>query len=62
MLILTRHKSEVLGQTYFAVQTRRMKITQEEYSKLIEDEKRLYTRINVKNKNKYLFDTAKNQE
>ena len=37
-----------------------MEITQEEYSKLSEDEKRLYTRINVKNKNKYLFDTAKN--
>ena len=55
-----RHKSVALGQTYFAVQTRRMEITQEEYSKLSEDEKRLYTRINVKNKNKYLFDTAKN--
>lgn len=37
-----------------------MEINQEEYSKLSEDEKRLYTRINVKNKNKYLFDTAKN--
>lgn len=36
-----------------------MEITEEEYSKLSEDEKRLYTRINVKNKNKYLFDTAK---
>ena len=55
-----RHKSVALGQTYFAVQTRKMEITQEEYSKLSEDEKRLYTRINVKNKNKYLFDTAKN--
>lgn len=55
-----RHKSVVLGQTYFAVQTRKMEINQEEYSKLSEDEKRLYTRINVKNKNKYLFDTAKN--
>lgn len=54
-----RHKSVALGQTYFAVQTRKMEITQEEYSKLSEDEKRLYTRINVKNKNKYLFDTAK---
>lgn len=54
-----RHKSVALGQTYFAVQTRKMEITQEEYSKLTEDEKRLYTRINVKNKNKYLFDTAK---
>lgn len=55
-----RKKAVALGQTYFAVQTRRMEITQEEYSKLSEDEKRLYTRINVKNKNKYLFDTAKN--
>lgn len=54
-----RHKSVAFGQTYFAVQTRKMEITQEEYSKLSEDEKRLYTRINVKNKNKYLFDTAK---
>ena len=48
-----------LGQTYFAVQTRKMELTNEEYSKLSEDEKRLYTRINVRNKNKYLFDTAK---
>lgn len=55
----TRHKSVALGQTYFAVQTRKMEITQQEYFKLSEDEKRLYTRINVKNKNKYLFDTAK---
>ena len=55
-----RKKSVALGQTYFAVQTRKMEITQEEYSKLNEDEKRLYTRILVNNKNKYLFDTAKN--
>lgn len=54
-----RKKSVALGQTYFAVQTRKMEITETEYSKLSEDEKRLYTRINVKNKNKYLFDTAK---
>lgn len=55
----SRHKSVALGQTYFAVQTRKMELTQEEYNKLNEDEKRLYTRINIKNKNKYLFDTAK---
>ena len=54
-----RKKAVALGQTYFAVQTRKMEITETEYSKLSEDEKRLYTRINVKNKNKYLFDTAK---
>lgn len=36
-----------------------MEITEEEFSKLSEDEKRLYTRNNVKEKNKYLFNTAK---
>lgn len=54
-----RHKAVALGQTYFAVQTRRMELTEAQFSKLSEDEKRLYTRISVKNKNKYLFDTAK---
>lgn len=56
----SRKKAVALGQNYFAIQTRKMEIKEEEYSKLSEDEKRLYTRINVKNKNKYLFDTAKN--
>ena len=37
-----------------------MELTEKEFSKLNEDEKRLYTRITVKNKNKFLFDTAKN--
>ena len=54
-----RKETVALGQTYFAVQTRKMEITEEEFSKLSEDEKRLYTRINVKNKNLFLFDTAK---
>ena len=40
-------------------QTRKQEITELEYSKLTEDEKRLYTRILVNNKNKYLFKTAK---
>lgn len=48
-----------LGQTYFAIQTRKQEITEEEFGKLSEDEKRLYTRINVNNKNKKLFYTAK---
>jgi len=55
-------KKEViaLGQTYFAVQTRKQEITEEQFMNLSEDEKRLYTRINVNNKNKKLFYTAKN--
>ena len=48
-----------LGQTYFAIQTRKQEITRKEYEQLSEDEKRLYTRRNVKDKNKYLFNTAK---
>lgn len=53
-----RKKSIALAQTYFAVQTRKQEITEQEYAKLSEDEKRLYTRQNVKDKNKYLFKTA----
>ena len=49
-----------LGQSYFAVQTRKMELTEEEFSRLDENQKRLYTRINVRNKNQYLFETAKN--
>ena len=54
-----RKKSVALGQTYFAIQTRKQEITELEYSRLTEDEKRLYTRILVNNKNKYLFKTAR---
>lgn len=55
----SRKKAIALAQTYFAVQTRKQEITRQEYEQLSEDEKRLYTRRNVKDKNKYLFDTAK---
>ena len=48
-----------LGQTYFAIETRKQEITEEEYDLLSEDEKRLYTRITVNNKNKKLFYTAR---
>ena len=54
-----RKKSVALGQTYFAIQTRKQEINELEYQKLTEDEKRLYTRILVNNKNKYLFKTAR---
>lgn len=39
-----RHKSVALGQTYFAVQTRKQEITEQEYDSLSDDEKRLYQR------------------
>lgn len=55
----SRKKAIALAQTYFAVQTRKQELTRQEYERLSEDEKRLYTRKNVKDKNKYLFDTAK---
>lgn len=42
------------------MQTRKQELTEQEYRMLPEDEKRLYTRRNVRNKNKFLFDTAKN--
>jgi len=54
-----RHKSVALGQTYFAVQTRKMEITEKEYSKLTEDEKRLYRRKQTKDGNKILYKIAK---
>lgn len=55
----SRKKAIATAQTYFAIQTRKQEITRQEYEQLSEDEKRLYTRQNVKDKNKYLFDTAK---
>lgn len=56
----SRLKAVALAQTYFAVQTRKQELTEEEYKYLSEDEKRLYNRKTVSNRNKYLFNTAKN--
>lgn len=58
----SRKKAIALAQTYFAVQTRKQEITRQEYEQLSEDEKRLYTRRNVKDKNKYLFRITQTNE
>ena len=47
-----------LGQTYFAIQTRRQELLDEEIKKLSEDEKRLQLRAQVKEGNKILSDTV----
>ena len=47
-----------LGQTYFAIQTRKMELSEEEYEKLTEDEKRMYKRKQTKNGNKLLYKIA----
>lgn len=54
-----RLKNVALAQTYFAVKTRQQEITEEQYKQLTEDEKRLYNRKIVKDRNRYLFDTAR---
>ena len=54
-----RKKAVALAQTYFAVKTRQQELTEEEYKALSEDERRLYNRKVVKDRNRYLFDTAK---
>lgn len=54
-----KKESIAYGQTYFAFQTRKQEISELEYNKLSEDNKRLYSRILINNKNKYLFIAAK---
>ncbi len=49
-----------LGQTYFAIQTRRQELTEKEYSMLTEDEKRFYQRNLTKKGNYSLNIAAKN--
>jgi len=53
-----KYKTVALGQTYFAIQTRKMELTEEEYSKLNEDEKRLYRRQRTRDGNKALYKVA----
>ena len=54
-----KHEAVALGQTYFAIQTRKMELTEEEYKKLNEDEKRLYRRKQTRDGNKILYKIAK---
>lgn len=54
-----RLKAVALAQTYFAVKTRQQELTEEQYKQLTEDERRMYNRKIVTDRNKYLFDTAK---
>ena len=47
-----------LGQTYFAIQTRKQELTEKEYSELTEDEKRIYRRNQARKGNYNLNKTA----
>ena len=49
-----------LGQTYFAIQTRKQELSEKEYSELTEDEKRFYQRNLTKKGNYSLNITARN--
>ena len=48
-----------LAQTYFAIQTRKQELLEEEYNNLTEDEKRLYRRSQTRDGNKILYKIAK---
>ena len=54
-----RKEVVALGQTYFAVQTRRQELTEKEYGELSEEEKRFYQRNLTKKGNYSLNQTAK---
>ena len=55
----SRKKTISLAQTYFAIQTRKMELTEKEYSNLTEDEKRFYQRNLTKKGNHSLNQVAK---
>ena len=55
-----RKQSVALGQTYFAVQTRKQELTEKEYDDLSEDEKRLFRRNQVRKGNYNLNKIAVN--
>ena len=53
----SRKKAVALGQTYFAIQTRKQELSEKEYSELMEDEKRFYQR-NLTRKGNYSLNIA----
>ena len=55
----SRKEVIALAQTYFAIQTRKQEISEKEYCKLTEDEKRLYQRDLTRKGNYSLNQTAK---
>ena len=55
----SRKKVIALAQTYFAIQTRKQELLEEEYNSLTEDEKRIYQRNLTKKGNSSLNQTAK---
>ena len=55
-----KFENVALGQTYFAIQTRRQELSEKEYNVLTEDEKRLYQRDLTRKGNYSLNITAKN--
>ena len=55
-----RKKTIALAQTYFAIQTRKQELSEKEYNKLSEDEKRLYRRNQARKGNYNLNKTAVN--
>lgn len=55
-----RKEVVALGQTYFAIQTRKQELSEKDYNELTEDEKRIYQRNLTKKGNYSLNQTAKN--
>ena len=56
----SRKEAIALGQTYFAIKTRKQELNEKEYSKLTEDEKRFYQRDLTRKGNYSLNIAAKN--
>lgn len=53
-----KKKMVALGQTYFAIQTRKQELSEKEYNEFTEDEKRIYMRNQVRKGNYNLNKTA----